>query len=1111
MDISDLGPGAVITGSKWSEPIEVKIVERRGKYIRIVASTTRTGKHIDQMISVSDLADMSVQAIPTDFSSDARKVFLALESRRYRLASAYDPLLAMNTSKIDPLPHQIEAVYGYVLRQQPTIRFLLAHDPGAGKTIMAGLIIKELKLRRIVSRTLIITPGHLRDQWMRELKEKFEETFTIVDRGYMSSMLGKSPWDKESQAIASLDFAKRDDIRATLDGSGFDLIIVDEAHKMSATRYAGKVDRTDRYKLGEVLSDNSDHLLFLTATPHKGDPENFRLLLDLLKPGFFGTPELIQESKDKGDNPLFLRRTKEDMIDFDGKPLFVGREVQTPDVELSESEIMLYNSVSRYVRDEYNKAIRSERKGIGFALLILQRRMASSTYALYKSLERRKKRLEGILSGAERNGDAAQGVSKFDFERVEDMDEEERWKEEAKWETISVAESRAELSEEISTLSDLIGRAERIINDEAETKISELRKMLDAMGREKITEKILIFTESRDTLEYIKGKIVQWGYSVNTIHGGMRLEERIRAESVFKNETQVMVATEAAGEGINLQFCHLMINYDLPWNPNRLEQRMGRIHRYGQQKPVKVFNLVARNTREGQIMAALFRKLEEIKRAMKSDKVFDVISEVLYKKSLEHLITDAIADKRTQDEILGEIDIPVDEGFIRDMADRLGESLATKYIDHTAIKEMRERALENKLIPEYTRGLFAKTLLIAGGKMHDRADGFVAVDLVPHEIRQIADRDGFRRRFGTALRSYPKVTFNKEEGFKNQDAEFVTFGHPLFEAVLEWVEVKFEVEPQKGAVFLDPSGRDGYVTFYEGEVMDGTGSTAGRKLFAHFVDAKTGNVTSISPTIIWDMVEPDGIVVGTHTDATGAKDAVMDRVTESLERYMGEIYEERNRQADIKRRYGVESLRLMIKRLDNDIIDLGARKSAGENVDVVIHSKNLQKQKTHARKADLEDSIKKESALTMSTPSFLGIVCVMPLVIPGKLEMSGSPEVEKIGMEIAMKHEIQEGRIPEDVSAENTGFDIRSKDTKGNYRYIEVKARANEGQVVLSQNEWYTSAQMGNVYYLYVVWNAKNNPDPKPLIIQNPAESLSVSRETVQYIVSKEEIRSKSN
>ena len=284
----------------WPEPINVKKIELCGSYIRLIASSTLSNNHIDQMIRQNDLDDINIKTISTNFSGDAWKVFLSLEAKRYRYASLYDPLLAMNTSKVDPLPHQIEAVYGYVLRM-PKIRFLLAHDPGAGKTIMAGLIIKELKLRKIIRRILIVVPGHLKDQWRRELKERFEETFVVISRGYIGSHYAENVWKKENQILTSIDFAKRDEILPSLADSEFDMIIVDEAHKMSATKYAEKTVKTSRYKLGEILSKNSEHLLFLTATPHKGDQENFRLFLDLLNPGFF---KALKSSKNRKGSTL---------------------------------------------------------------------------------------------------------------------------------------------------------------------------------------------------------------------------------------------------------------------------------------------------------------------------------------------------------------------------------------------------------------------------------------------------------------------------------------------------------------------------------------------------------------------------------------------------------------------------------------------------------------------------------------------------------------------------------------------------------------------------------------------------------------------------------------
>lgn len=1107
MDISELRPGIVITGSKWPEPVELKRVDNDGSYIHIVGSTTVSSQHIDQFIPLSEIDQISFNVVRTDFSSEPWKIFLALEAKRYHLASLFDPLLAMNASKVDPLPHQIEAVYGYVLKL-PRIRFLIADDPGAGKTIMAGLILKELKLRNMIKRILIVVPGHLKDQWRRELKDRFEENFTVIDRGLLGAHYGENAWEHYNQIITSMDFVKRDDTLLSLSSARFDLVIVDEAHKMSAYTYGDKVKKTDRYRLGEVLSKVADpHLLFLTATPHKGDPENFRLFMDLLVPGFFATPEMLSESIMNKDNPLFIRRMKEDLKDFEGRPLFLPRHVDTVGFKLSDDEKKLYNDVSRYVSEQYNRAVwKDKRRGIAFALVILQRRLASSTYAILKSLERRKHKLENIIHGTERNPPPE---PTFDFEEVDEMSEEDRWKTEALWETLSVAENRLELDSEINTLGELIEQAKTIIQKESEVKVNELRNTMEDLNSKFPGTKILIFTESKDTLDYLEKKIRSWGYSVNVIHGGMSLEQRVEAERTFKNETQVMVATEAAGEGINLQFCSLMINYDLPWNPNRLEQRMGRIHRYGQTKEVFVFNLIATDTREGKVLNRLFEKLEEIKKALNSDKVFDVISEVLYGKNLSQLMLEAAASARNIDEILKELDIKVDEDYIRSVREDLGESLATRYIDYTRLRDMAEKARENRLIPEYTEAFFKKALEKAGGRYHERKDKFLAIEPIPFEIRKIAEEDSFKKRFGAMIKSYPKITFDKDTGFKTPDSEFVSFGHPLFEAVLEWVDRTISPNLKRGSVFIDPEGKlDGYIIFFEGEVRDGTGAVAGKSLLAYYYEPSSGDVKSISPTIMWDLAEgkPPGEVV----DVDAIKEKVLPKVLAGLREYEKRLAVDRTRQGEIKRKYGVKSLEWLMIKLDGEIIKLNERKEKGENVDLVIRNKEEQIKKYEASKRDLEDLIEREQNLTMNNPSFVGIARVLPRTETGG-DMYRDEEVERIGMEIVMKFESENEREPEDVSKENLGFDIRSRGKDGKVRYIEVKARAGVGSVALTQNEWFKAQRLGNDYYLYVVWNAGKDPNTKPYIIQNPVVNLQVDQkvEIVRYIVPAIEIERK--
>lgn len=1108
MDISELRVGAIIEGPKWPDPVEIKKIETLGDDVNIIGSRIPTGIHVDVILSKEELSHISLKTIDCDFSSEPWKVFLSLETIRYRFASLYDPMLAMSTSKVDPLPHQIEAVYGHVLKL-PRIRFLLAHDPGAGKTIMAGLIIKELKLRHLINRILIVVPGHLKDQWRRELKEKFEESFVIADRGSTNSLYGENVWSKENQLITSIDFAKREDILPSLQSSEFDLIIVDEAHKMAAYKYGDSVTKTGRYKLGEILSSISEHLLFLTATPHKGDTENFRLFLDLLEPGFFATPDMLEESIEKDENSLFLRRIKEDMKGFDGKPLFLPRYVVTPAYNLSGPERDVYRKITEYVRNQYNKALSSEKKrNIGFALIILQRRLASSSFALWKSLQRRRNKLNDILQDFEKSKKITPKI--FDFDDAEDMSEEDRWEQEQIWETLSIAENKEELEKEIHTLEELIEDTKKVIDQEVEIKLHELKKGMKELEEKSINKKILIFTESRDTLEYLEKRIKTWGYTTSTIHGGMQLAERIEAEKIFKTQTQIMIATEAAGEGINLQFCHLMINYDIPWNPNRLEQRMGRVHRYGQKFEVHVLNLIAQDTIEGRIFRRLFEKLAEIKTMLGSDKVYDVIGEIYYGKDLSKLLTDAAMGARTEEEILQELEITVDPEYIQKIREDLGDTLATKHIDFTQIQDLRERARENKLIPEYTAEFFKRAFTKAEGKIKERPRSLFAIDSIPYWIRNITKEDKYKKSFGSTLNSYPKITFDKEIESKDQDAEFITFGHPLFEAVLEWVSRSFSADLQKGAEFIDHSGHlNGSILFFEGSISDGTGRIAGKRLFSYYVDSETNVVEYIQPTILWDLEESKVKSTGS-VNLENLKNKVQSEVIKTLRNYQNELLEERNRQAEIKEKYGIKSLQKLIFNHDSDLLQLRARKDAGDNVDLAIRNKEGRQRQYMDNKKHLEDLIQREKSLTISTPTFLGIVKV---VSPGVIqdEMKENTESEKVAMDVVMKFENENDRTPTDVSKIiGPGYDIKSIDKDGNTRYIEVKGRNAVGAVALSKNEWFKAKHLAEDYYLYVVWNTKDHPGAEltPLIIRDPAHNLN-PKLNIHYLVDASEIKEK--
>ena len=1107
-----LKPGTIIQSSKWPEPIEIKSVERFGEYYKILAATVSTRQLIEDMVRDSDLVDVQTVAIESRFSASPMSVFLPLEAKRYRYASLFDPLVAVNTSKVDPLPHQVEAVYGYVLKL-PRIRFLIADDPGAGKTIMAGLIIKELKLRRLAERILIIAPGHLKDQWRREMLDRFKESFVEINRDYINSNYGMNPFDRDNCLIASKDFCKQDDILPLLAATDFDLIIADEAHKMAAYRYGDKVSKTKSYRLGEALSRIATHLLFLTATPHKGDPENFRLFLDLLEPGFFADSEMMNESIANRENPLFIRRLKEDLKDFEGKPLFLKRHVKTLAFDLgskSPAEKDLYNNLSKYVSEQYNKALSGlKKKNVAFALVILQRRFASSVYAVFRSLERRRKRLMELLDNF--NNNSNKKINSMDYEDILDDDDDEatRWENEEEWEALSVAENREELRKEISIIEKLISESSTIIESHSEAKLSELKKTLTDLGKSNPGMKILIFTESRDTLDYLESRIKQWGYSVNTIHGAMPLDVRINQERRFKNETQILIATEAAGEGINLQFCNLMINYDIPWNPNRLEQRMGRIHRYGQTKEVYIFNLVAEDTREGKVLKRLFDKIEEIKNALGSDKVFDVLSDVLYGVNLSQLLVDAAAKARGLDDIMAELTITVDDDYIAKVKDNLGDSLATHFIDYTKIKELSQRAKESRLLPEYTQAFFGRAFEYHSGKLKKRKDGFFSIDSVPTSIRHTAADVNFKTSYGSLLSKYPKVTFSKDVAFKSPDSDFICFGHPIFEAVLTNIEKNLTSSALDGAVFYDPDGRlNGPILFYEAEVKDGAGAIAGKRLFSLHFDEDTKICRPFNPSQLWDlaMSDPTGANIPLpETDIHVLKNIAISELMPALELYKDELLVERQRQTGIKERYGLASLKILIGKLDEDLIELQSRLERGDSVQLAIHNKETRLNSYHLAMDDLKKSILQEKSLTLAAPVFIGMIYVRSILTPG-LPVENNPDVELIGMELAMEVERQAGRVPEDVSAQNLGYDVKSMDSLGAYRYIEVKARSGQGSVALTQNEWFKAQRFGDEYYLYAVYDAATNP--RLVSVRNPAVNLvpETILESVRHVLDFEQI-----
>ncbi|SCM57150.1 putative ATP-dependent helicase YqhH [Methanothermobacter wolfeii] len=1061
--------GSVIRGPFWPEPVRVLKAVDEGESIIIYGVTTSTGSPVATILTMEDLE--RVESVRTaDFRADPHEFFMGIEAYRLRNASLFDGYLAMNTSRIDPLPFQLEAVYSYALRM-PRMRFMIADDPGAGKTIMAGMIIKELKRRGAARRVLIVTPGHLKAQWQREMREKFQEHFTVVDRSYLRSRQGENPWMVENSYITSIDFAKQDDVMASLSSTRWDLVVVDEAHKMSArVRSENRTDATRRYRLGQILSRTSDHMLLLTATPHSGDPDAFRLLLDLLRPGFFANPELIQESRRNRDNPLFIRRVKEELRDFDGKPIFPRRYTHTHSFNLSDREMELYNEISRYITEQYNRAISTDRRAHAFAMMLLQRRMASSIYAVMMSLRRKRERCLQLMEDLE-------SVSRIEVPGdYSDLEERKIWEIERILEGSTLADSIPELKAEVRTLEGLIDDAERLLESGTETKLRELQRILEEIG----DEKILIFSESKDTVDYLLERIESWGYSACTIHGEMSMDERIAAEDDFRRNRQVMVATEAAGEGINLQFCHIMVNYDIPWNPNRLEQRMGRIHRYKQRRDVHIYNLVAGNTREGLVMRRLLEKLDSIRQDIGSDKVYDVIGEIYTERDISGIIEKTLRGE-LRDEEIDELLKPPE-----DILERIMDEQLAVEVDYTRMKDIQRIIKERKLAPEYVEEFFRTVFRRMGWKYTERKGLYTL--RTPRELLRTWN-DELRRRYGALRREYRNLTFNPG----TDEHEFISFGHPLLEATIRYTGKRFGDALLQGSTFRDPSGRyRGTIWFYRGRVTDGRNETAGERVFALH---DTGEeVVEVSPMILWDLV-PDSHPV----EGDVSEDRATAAATRAVMRYMDKLRAERKKKTGIKRKYGLRSIQYLIDTSQAKLIEYYRRLEEGEDMALAIRNEEERLEEYRHRKRELEREMEMEETLTASPPELLGMIHVDAPEIPGR------EDIEMIGMKVAMEYERRNGRIPEDVSAENLGFDVRST-SESEVRYIEVKARSGRDNIELTQNEWLKARRFRENYWLYVVYSASE--DPELITIQDPYAKLDpVRREEVRYIVPGEQIR----
>ena len=1115
--LEDLTRGASVRGILPDSLVTVVDVKWFGSSVVELTYKDSNGRLGNELIYRDREPSLEIVTVgrPWSFDGDGSLLRLVSEARRIRLAYLFDPVLAVHTSLVDPLPHQITAVYGEMLPRQP-LRFLLADDPGAGKTIMAGLLIKELLIRGDLHRCLIVCPGNLAEQWQDELDQKFHLPFEIMTNDAIEAARTGNWFLENPLAICRLDKLSRDDnIRAKLDQTDWDLVICDEAHKMSATFFGGEIKYTKRYRLGQMLSRITRHFLLLTATPHNGKEEDFQLFMALIDgdrfEGRFRDGIHVANASD-----LMRRLVKENLLKFDGTPLFPERIACTATYNLSDAEAHLYRQVTNYVREEFNRADALENEGrkgtVGFALTILQRRLASSPEAIYQSLRRRRERLEKRLREEKllKRG-ADYSLSLEDLEDLEDApDAEIENTEEEVIDQATAARTIAELEAEIAILKSLEELAMNVRRSGTDRKWEELshllqdrEEMFDSSGYRR---KLIIFTEHRDTLNYLAekiGSLLGRQEAVVTIQGNMGREERKKAQEAFTQDKEVLilVATDAAGEGINLQRAHLMVNYDLPWNPNRLEQRFGRIHRIGQTEVCHLWNLVAAETREGAVFERLLEKLDEERQAL-GGQVFDILGKITFQdRPLRDLLIEAIRYGDRPD-VRARLNQVVDAALDRERLRQLLEdrALARDSMDARKVREIREemeRADARRLQPHFIESFFLEAFKILGGTVRERESRRYEISHVPAVIRS---RDRQIGRQAPVLTRYERITFEKDliSLHGKPLASFVCPGHPLLDATIDIILERHRDLLRRGAILIDPvdMGIEPRLLFYlEHAIQDARPDRTGSRRIVsrqlHFVEIDRNGKTHMvgyAPYLGYrPLTAEEKPLVEDIPDEPWVKQEIESRIMEFavsslVPRHFEEVKRYKEELVDKTTAAVKDRLTKEITYWDHRAEELKIQEQAGR-INARINSAKARQRadELEARLQKRMEELGQERLLSPLPPVVVGGALVVPQGLVLRLQGSRQIEpdevaderikMEKLAMDMVMELERRLGYEPRDVSNEKCGYDIESRIPElGCLRFIEVKGRiADALTVTVTKNEILTALNKPDDFILAIV------------------------------------------
>lgn len=1141
LKLEDLQPGMPLVGLEPASVATIAAVVPIGDGSVQVFYRTPDGTTKERLLGRADEANLSVATVerPWSFDGDGEAFQLTCEAKRIDLAFLFDPMMAVHTSNVEPLPHQITAVYESMLPKQP-LRFVLADDPGAGKTIMAGLYIRELVMRADARRILIVAPGSLVEQWRDEMFEKFGLEFRIYSSELEQISPSGNSFEDHHLLVVRLDqMSRNEELQDKLVNAGWDLVVFDEAHKLAAHYFGSKLEKTGRFRFAERLGAETRHLLLMTATPHNGKEEDFQLFLSLLDSDrFYGK---FRDGVHKVDvSDLMRRMVKEELVKFDNTPLFPERKAYTVNYTLSETEAALYEAVTDYVKTEMGKAdeLTGSRKGsVGFALTALQRRLASSPEAIYQSLKRRKERLESRLREEKLGIRGRKALAETLADVPEDDDdlnaEEQENLEETLVDDATAAKSIYELEAEIEILKGLEEQARGVVASGQDRKWDELSKILqnspemrDGSGRQR---KLIIFSEHRDTLNYLHEKIAGVLGShdaIVTIHGGTHRDERRKIQALFRSDpdVRVLVATDAAGEGVNLQCANLMVNYDLPWNPNRLEQRFGRIHRIGQVEVCHLWNLVAKETREGDVYHRLLEKLEVESEALKG-RVFDILGEVFEETSLKDLLMQAIRygdQPEVRARLTRKIDQALDHDHLKSLLNRNALAQETMSAERLySVKEEMEKAEARRLQPFFVRSFFMKAFEQLGGSIYPREPGRFEVTHVPTSIRErdrrITGRN--RREQEPVLKRYDRICFEKEaiqpvEKPGITRAVLMHPGHPLMLAVSDLLLEQHSNLLRQGTVLVDPAddGVDPWLMFLvTHEVKSGDGQVLSKRL--QFVRVNPDGSTSFAGWAPHLDLEPladsersliKDVLEGSWIRADQEQRAVALAATTLVPDHFREVNDRRVAHVD-------KTLAAVHERLSKEIefwsdrwLRLKEDQEAGKDVRLNVENARRTVTDLEGRLENRKKELQSMRHVVNGTPIVLGGALVVPAGLMRKARgdektapnISADPiarsRIERIAMDAVRHAEESNGCHVVDVSADKCGWDLTSHPPAVDHkqpdpRHIEVKGRVNgAATITVTRNEMLYAFNQGDKFVLAIVLVNEDDSYEGPYYIRRP-------------------------